>query len=401
MGAKLSPRALVGIALGGAVLLTAILISASLVSGSEPAPPAPPGSHRRRRPSRDSLLRGIPQDGIALGDPKAPVTLVEYADLQCLYCADWARDAFPAIVDEYVASGKVRIVFRGLAFLGPDSDKALRAALAAGEQDALWNVVHGLFTSQGPRTAAGSPTGCCARSAAMRGSTPTGCSRRPTRPLSSASSPRPRRPRSASACRERRSSRPGRPAALEPLACQASTPTPSVPSSTVSCRRERPPAAGRTRGRQPRRRRGHRLSPLRALGLRPLYCSTGAARRSAPLRMPRSLGVPVAAAGLLAYLALGASAFFSAPLVRVGAAALALAAVAFSAYLLVVQLVVIDAVCTWCVVSDVLVSLAAVAAMLRLRELLVAGPPEPTSRAAQPRARSGRAPRGSRDGASA
>ncbi len=104
-------------------------------------------------PKGDGLLRGIPQDGIALGDPKAPVTLVEYADLQCPYCAAWARDAFPAIVDEYVRTGKVRIVFRGLAFVGPDSETALRAALAAGEQGALWNLVHGLFTGQGAENA--------------------------------------------------------------------------------------------------------------------------------------------------------------------------------------------------------------------------------------------------------
>jgi protein-disulfide isomerase len=148
MGAKLSPRALVGIALGGAVLLTAIMISASLVSSSEPAP-TPTPAPQAVAPEGDGLLSGIPQDGIALGRPDAPVTLVEYADLQCRYCADSARDAFPAVVDEYVAAGKVRVVFRGLAFLGPDSDKALRAALAAAEQDGLWNVVHGLFTSQG------------------------------------------------------------------------------------------------------------------------------------------------------------------------------------------------------------------------------------------------------------
>ena len=148
MGAKLSPRALVGIALGGAVLLTAILISASLVSSSEPAP-TPTPAPQAAATEGDGLLSNIPQDGIALGRPDAPVTLVEYADLQCPYCADWARDAFPTVVDEYVASGKVRVEFRGLAFLGPDSDKALRAALAAAEQDGLWNVVHGLFTSQG------------------------------------------------------------------------------------------------------------------------------------------------------------------------------------------------------------------------------------------------------------
>lgn len=98
---------------------------------------------------RDPLLRGIAQDGIALGSPDAPVTVVEYADLQCPYCAQWSRDVFPAVVRDYVRTGRVRIVFRGLAFLGPDSETALRAALAAGEQDRLWDVVHGLYARQG------------------------------------------------------------------------------------------------------------------------------------------------------------------------------------------------------------------------------------------------------------
>jgi len=101
----------------------------------------------------EALLRGIPQDGIALGSPDAPVTLVEYADLQCPYCAIWARDAFPAIVDEYVRPGHVRVVFRGLAFIGPESDTALRTALAAGAQGRLWNVVHLLYGNQGAENA--------------------------------------------------------------------------------------------------------------------------------------------------------------------------------------------------------------------------------------------------------
>ena len=151
---RLSPRKLIGLAVAGAALLASVLIAASLVGGTESGPAAqPPAAPAAAAPEQDSLLRGIPQDGIALGDPKAPVTLVEYADLQCPYCAAWARDAFPAIVDEYVRTGKVRIVFRGLAFVGPDSETALRAALAAGEQGALWNLVHGLFASQGAENA--------------------------------------------------------------------------------------------------------------------------------------------------------------------------------------------------------------------------------------------------------
>ena len=136
-----------------------------------------------------------------------------------------------------------------------------------------------------------------------------------------------------------------------------------------------------------------------------LYCSTSGCETVQSSTYAEILGVPVAAAGLLAYLALGASAFFSAPLVRVGAAAIALAAVAFSAYLLVVQFVVLEAICTWCVASDALVTLVAAAALLRVRLLFAATPSPPPgrarSRAARPPARSGRAPRGSRGEASA
>jgi protein-disulfide isomerase len=96
-----------------------------------------------------ALLQGIPQDGTAIGAPDAPVTLVEFADLQCPFCAQWATDAFPDLVEEYVRPGKLRIEFRGLTFIGPDSEKALRAALSAGEQGRLWHTVELLFQNQG------------------------------------------------------------------------------------------------------------------------------------------------------------------------------------------------------------------------------------------------------------
>ena len=84
-----------------------------------------------------------------LGDTDAPVTLVEYVDLQCPYCAEWAVRTFPVLVSDYVRTGKLRIVFHGLAFIGPDSDTALRTALAAGREDRLWDVVAGFYARQG------------------------------------------------------------------------------------------------------------------------------------------------------------------------------------------------------------------------------------------------------------
>ncbi|MDX6439180.1 MAG: hypothetical protein QOF45_1763 [Gaiellaceae bacterium] len=100
-------------------------------------------------PAVDPPFAGIEQRGVVLGSSVAPVTLVEYADLQCPYCAQWSRETLPVLVAEYVEAGKLRIVFHGLAFIGADSDKALRTAIAAGHDDHLWDVVHGLYARQG------------------------------------------------------------------------------------------------------------------------------------------------------------------------------------------------------------------------------------------------------------
>jgi protein-disulfide isomerase len=153
----LGGRSLAAAVAAGAALVAGALVAASLVSARGDDGPAPPPASAqptvRGAAETERLLRGIPQDGIALGSPNAPVTLVEFADLQCPYCALWAQEAFPAIVDEYVRPGRVRIVFRGLAFLGPDSETALRTALAAGAQGRLWNVLHLLYTNQGAENA--------------------------------------------------------------------------------------------------------------------------------------------------------------------------------------------------------------------------------------------------------
>jgi protein-disulfide isomerase len=96
-----------------------------------------------------AMLRGIPQKGTVLGSAQAPVTLVEFADPQCPYCADWARLALPVLVRDYVRTGKVQIMFSGMHFVGPDSETALRTALAAAGQGRFWNVLELLYANQG------------------------------------------------------------------------------------------------------------------------------------------------------------------------------------------------------------------------------------------------------------
>jgi protein-disulfide isomerase len=95
------------------------------------------------------ILDGIPQDGITLGNPRARVTLVEFADLQCPYCAQAANDALPAVIDRYVRTGRVKIEFQPLAFIGSDSQTAAQYAAAAAQQDRLWQFVELFYRNQG------------------------------------------------------------------------------------------------------------------------------------------------------------------------------------------------------------------------------------------------------------
>lgn len=79
-------------------------------------------------------------------------------------------------------------------------------------------------------------------------------------------------------------------------------------------------------------------------------------------------GIPVAVLGLAAYATILALIAWDAPVARLAAAAFALVGLLFGLYLLVVQLVVIDAVCSWCLANDVVVAPAlALLTGLRLR----------------------------------
>jgi len=106
-----------------------------------------------REPARSAVhakgLTGTPQDGIALGHPDAPVTLVEFSDLQCHYCREYHNQVLPTLLERYVKTGKVRMELNLLRFLGPDSDRLARTAAGAAAKDRMWNVVDLAYARQG------------------------------------------------------------------------------------------------------------------------------------------------------------------------------------------------------------------------------------------------------------
>ena len=98
-----------------------------------------------------------------------------------------------------------------------------------------------------------------------------------------------------------------------------------------------------------------------------LVCSTGGCETVQSSSYAVLFGVPVAALGLIGFLALLLAALARGDWARLSQAALALTAFLFSAYLLYIQLAVIDAICQWCLLADLFTTTIAVLGILRLR----------------------------------
>jgi protein-disulfide isomerase len=96
-----------------------------------------------------ALFAGIPQHGDTLGKPSAPVTMVVFEDPQCPYCDEWNLDTLPTVLTQFVRTGKLKLVYRGILIIGPNSGAGLRAVVAAGRQNKLWNMSEALYANQG------------------------------------------------------------------------------------------------------------------------------------------------------------------------------------------------------------------------------------------------------------
>lgn len=94
-------------------------------------------------------LGGVPQKSNTLGRSDAPITIIEYGDLQCPVCATFSNTIMPTVVQDYIRKGKARIQFRNFAFIGDDSNKLALASLAAGEQNKQFDFNELVYANQG------------------------------------------------------------------------------------------------------------------------------------------------------------------------------------------------------------------------------------------------------------
>ncbi len=96
---------------------------------------------------KDALTRPqVKFNGV--GDPNAPVKIIEYSDFQCPYCARFAAETEPKLLEAYIKTGKVYFEYRSFGeFIGPESRRSAEAAYCAGDQNKFWEMHDLIFAN--------------------------------------------------------------------------------------------------------------------------------------------------------------------------------------------------------------------------------------------------------------
>ena len=125
-------------------------ILSMLEAMEEKAGNAPAAAPARKPPIAPAEVTLDVSDRPMKGDLDAPVTVIEFSDYQCPFCARHARETLPAIVENYIETGKVRYVFMDLPLqsIHPLAFKAALAGRCAAEQGMFWEMHDRLFANQ-------------------------------------------------------------------------------------------------------------------------------------------------------------------------------------------------------------------------------------------------------------
>ena len=129
-------------------LLVAVAVVAGILiwKGTQPGTPVAPeaGGPPVAFTAADSAFGGY-----TLGSDSAPVEILEFADLQCPHCGEFAVVQFPTIREQLISTGRVRWRLRDFPLNFPWSRVSALAAQCAGEQGRYWEMVEAIYQAQG------------------------------------------------------------------------------------------------------------------------------------------------------------------------------------------------------------------------------------------------------------
>ncbi len=132
--------------------VAAVFVVAAIVLGpGGPGGPAAPLAPSTAASRVATMLAGVPQNGQLLGNPRAPITLQYYGDLECPICSGFSAQTLPALIQTEVRPGRLRIQYISLETATPDRSTFLAqqaAAYAAGRQERAWNFIELFYLEQ-------------------------------------------------------------------------------------------------------------------------------------------------------------------------------------------------------------------------------------------------------------
>jgi protein-disulfide isomerase len=132
----------------GAAALALFLAGCGDGGGNAQAPAADTPLKQIPAPSGDwtQMVAKTPEGGFRMGNPNAPVKLVEYGSLSCPHCAEFEEQGAPQLRDKYVKSGQVSWEFRTYLLFGPDA--GVSALLHCQGESAFFPMVEQLYSDQ-------------------------------------------------------------------------------------------------------------------------------------------------------------------------------------------------------------------------------------------------------------
>ena len=98
--------------------------------------------------AKQSPLLNLENGSPSLGSESASITIVEFGDYQCEACYYWFHNTRVSLIDNYIETGKAKLVFVDLPFLGRDSPKAAQASYCAEDQGKYWEYHEILYIFQ-------------------------------------------------------------------------------------------------------------------------------------------------------------------------------------------------------------------------------------------------------------
>jgi protein-disulfide isomerase len=149
---------------GGIVAVAAI--AAGVYFGTRPSSPGPAPVAVAQTVDKASLLNVQPTDHV-LGDPNAPITMIEYASLTCPHCAHFNTTILPEVKKKWIDTGKVKLIYRDFP-LDQTALKAAQLAECAGK-DKYFGVIDMIFATQQKWAVASDPIGELAKSLRIAG----------------------------------------------------------------------------------------------------------------------------------------------------------------------------------------------------------------------------------------